>query len=453
MISTTKTPGPDVVIIGGGPIGLWTAIQTKVLSKTDVLVVEKYSEYRRADIRLNINASSFNGIPKCEPLQVLVKKWGNKVVPIKEIEDELAKCAHNLGVKILRDTTVDPKTLQEQFPTARVFVGADGARSTVRKELFGDYKFNTPLQYIAQVQYLIKTPSDMVIDSSVQKIKESAQNYKKQKFSGHIITESIRREGDGLSRVTLHVFLNEKTYWEMTDATFGNPYYFEKDLDKVPDVLRDTLIKWWGSNKELEIVTDVEKKNKISVIPLASYASKDVFKVVEKNNDPDDQVITALVGDASQAFPFFRAINNGFILGTHLAQCIADAFANLNKANEQHGNSNRTEKKERARIFASSFNSYSRYSTLRAYIERTRAFMKNLFIILSDFWLKLSAETPWQSVKFSEQEKEKNYQRGANIWEQLSGKTPPTKPTAKGLKQVTKELLRSNSRLGDRLSA
>ncbi len=32
---------PDVVVVGGGPIGLWTAIQTKVLTNRNILVIEK----------------------------------------------------------------------------------------------------------------------------------------------------------------------------------------------------------------------------------------------------------------------------------------------------------------------------------------------------------------------------------------------------------------------------
>jgi len=413
---------PDVVVIGGGPIGLWTAIQTKFLTGKDVLVLEKYSEYKRADIRLNINASSFAGAADCEPLQALIRKWGNRLVPIKEMEDELTKCANEIGVKILNRTVVDPKIVQSQYPTARVFVGADGARSAVRKELFGnEYKFNTPLQYIAQVQYLIQTPKadeppNGKIDTSVQQVKKAALTYKKQKFANHLITEAIRQEVNGLSRVTLHIFLDEQTYWKMADATFGNPYYFEADLHKVPDVLRDVLIKWWGSHKDHEIVNQ-EKKNKISIIPLASYAAKNVYQTSPKADDSKDQVVTALVGDASQAFPFFRAINNGFILGTKLSQCISKAFESLNEPAPTS--------QLQAKKFASFFDSYSYYSTFRAYVERIRAFVKNVFITLSSLWLKFSDMVPWQTVKYSAEERKAIYHQGAIIWKNLSGQEAP----------------------------
>ncbi|MGZ3633098.1 MAG: hypothetical protein ACXWM7_02055 [Parachlamydiaceae bacterium] len=113
----------------------------------------------------------------------------------------------------------------------------------------------------------------------------------------------------------------------------------------------------------------------ISIIPLASYATKNVYQTSPKADDPSNQVVTALVGDASQAFPFFRAINNGFILGTKLSQCILKAFESLNEPAV-------TPQLQATRL-ASSFDSYSYYSTFRAYVERIRAFVKNLFITLS----------------------------------------------------------------------
>ncbi|MGL5263214.1 MAG: hypothetical protein ACRDAI_01340 [Candidatus Rhabdochlamydia sp.] len=196
---------PDVVVLGGGPVGLWTAIQTKILTKKDILVIEKYTEYKRADIRLNINTSSLSGIPDYEPLKKFVQKWGNKAVPIKEMEDELIKCAYDLGIEIIRGKTVNPKQLQEQFSTARVFIGADGARSAVRKEIFGNqYKFNTPLQYLVQARYMIKTPIEYDLpDSSFKRVRRVAENYSKQKFAGHLIIQNIIPRENGLSEVIL----------------------------------------------------------------------------------------------------------------------------------------------------------------------------------------------------------------------------------------------------------
>lgn len=435
MVSTSFSPTEaDIVVVGAGPIGLYEAILAGHLTGKKVVVVERFNEYKRADIRLNIEASSFSGIPDCKPLKELVKKWG-KQVPIKEMQEGLTKCANDLGIQIIMGQTVKPAELQTQFPSARVFIGADGARSTMRTEIFGDqHKFNTPLQYLAQLQYMIKTPKSADKDpTSSGTIKVAANSYMKQKFAGHLIVQNIRDQGDGQSQVTLRIFIKEKVYQELAGkATFGTPYYFEKNLNKVPDQLRDTLIKWWGAHsEEQEIIPD--EKNKLTVIPLASFAAKDVVKVVKKQGDSDDEVVYALGGDASQFYPWFRSANNGFILVTELAKCTGKAFETLKEAEAQNSSPDAAEKQRRAKLFASRFNAYSRYSTLRAYIERIRAFVKNFFISLSNFWIKISNHVPWQTIKISAANKKKFYERGAEVWKKLSGvEAPPyVAPTLK----------------------
>ncbi len=414
---------PDIVFVGGGPVGLWTAIQTKLLTNKNILIVEKYLEYKRADIRLNLEASSFRGVPDYEPLKALIQKWGDRVVPIKEMEEGLTACAHGLGVTILKGKAADPKLLQQEYPKAKLFIGADGAKSAMRRELFGDaYKFNTPLQYLVQVQYQIKTPeAEQKRPGFFRKLMGSVSSYTKQKFAGHLITQIIRPQENGQSQVTLRIFVTKKTYEAMADAVFSNPYYFETDLNKVPSSLKKTLIKWWGAQKDQEIIGDVEKANKITVIPLASYAAKEPFKMVEKERDPDDSVGLGLVGDASQGYPFFRAINNGLLLGTRLAQCTGRAFEALKKEKEQNGVPDGPEKQRRAALFASKFTSYSRYSTIRAYIERIRALVKDFFISLSSLWFKFINYAPVAPIKLGRAKQRAAARRGGAIWRRLTG--------------------------------
>jgi 2-polyprenyl-6-methoxyphenol hydroxylase-like FAD-dependent oxidoreductase len=391
------TINPDVVIIGGGPIGLWTATSIRCLTGKNVLVVEKYPEYKRADIRLKIDASSFAGTPDYKPLKDLAKQWGNRTVPIKEMEDKLLKCAMDAGVIVQKGTPAEPLLLQEQYPTAKLFIGADGAKSTTRKLFFNDdFRFNHTLQYIVQVQYLIKNPSKKDDGNSSLRALDS---YTKQKFAGHLIIQSVKPKENGQSEVTLRIFMNKQTYEQMSDAVFSHPYYFETDLAKVPAALRETLIRWWGAQKNQEIITDAKKTNKITVIPLGSYAVKNPVKTI------NDKTF-ALVGDASQAYPFFRAINNGLLLSTTLAECTKKAFE--------------------TRDFASRFKPYTRYSTYRSYIETAKAVVKNIFIVLTNLWFTIAGKNPLLPVKMYPKAQKDAYQRGAQIWQQLTGSPPPT---------------------------
>ncbi len=49
----------DVVFVGAGPVGLWTAVQLKLASpQTNVLMLEKYIEYQRSHV-LKVDPASF----------------------------------------------------------------------------------------------------------------------------------------------------------------------------------------------------------------------------------------------------------------------------------------------------------------------------------------------------------------------------------------------------------
>lgn len=406
-LTTNNIPqnlNPDVVIVGGGPVGLWTGIQTALLSGKKVVILEKYQNYMRSDIRLNIDASSLSGIPNDDKLKELVKHWIKKPVPIKDMEESLTSRAHELGITVVKGYQANPSTLPELFPTAKVFIGADGARSGVRKEIFGDeMRFDSNLQYMAQVQYITKPKTqDLRHKDSYQKVKDLAETYSMQKFAEHLIIQNIMPQQDGSSKVSLRIFIDKATYNQITDATFRNPYYFETDLNKVPKALKDVLIKWWGVRKEFHhenIDIEGDRSNKITVIALNSYAAKEVVKVRE------DGRIWTLVGDAAAAFPFFRAVNNGLLLGTKLAKSIAEGLKDAEPVREKQ--------------LASSLKSYSSYTTRRVYIERIRAFVKNLFIGMSKIYLKISNRVPWSPVKLNQNQKKRCYDSGNTIWDQL----------------------------------
>lgn len=410
----------EVLVVGGGPVGLWTAIQAKVLSGRKVTVVEKYEVYQRADIHLTVKKSSTSGIPAHKALHTEIKNWFGRPYSIKNMEEGLTKIAHEVGVRIIKGYTADPKKLTDDFPEAKVIVGADGARSAMRKEISGDhFRFNTTLQHVIQVQYVVNyKPKEELEETSlkrqVRKIQEQAETYSMQKFAESLIIQNIRHQEDGSSKVTLQIFVDKETYDQMSDASFKTPYYFETDLNKIPHSLRETLIKWWGARETLYgevIIAEQEKINKMTVIALGCSCAKESMQVDENG------VVKVLVGDALETFPYFRSINNGFILGTKLAKCIASAFEQLEKTKDS------TKAKK---SFTASFNSYWYYAIYRGYVERIKAYVKNLFVGLSSVWIKLSNLVPWQSIKLNRRQKDLAYRKGVAIWEKLSGSHVPS---------------------------
>ena len=352
----------DIVIVGGGPVGLATAIQLACrggkLTGRKIVVAEKNETYKRTDIRLSIKAESMAGLAKVdEELKQKVRKWSHGQVPISEIENTLLEKAQALGIVILKPEKIVPANLQEDFPKAKVFVGADGARSAMRSELLGGkLQFDNTHQHVINVQYKITDPNHKPhhgkLDASVQRV----ETYRRLKLTECLIIENRRLLDDGDFAVNLQIFIDEETYNNMRGATYGDPYYFDTDLDKVPDRLREILIKWWGSEAS-QIIQDPEKKNKMTAVKLGSFLSKIVYKV------NDDGTVTAVVGDAAAAFPFFRAINNGLLNSTKLAKSIEEGF--------------------KTGSFAKPLKSYQKFAYRRAYRERITALVKSFFISLA----------------------------------------------------------------------
>jgi 2-polyprenyl-6-methoxyphenol hydroxylase-like FAD-dependent oxidoreductase len=57
---TKQRPDSPIVIVGGGPVGLWTAIQLKKrCPESHIVVYEKYLSYRRSHV-LSIDRNSLS---------------------------------------------------------------------------------------------------------------------------------------------------------------------------------------------------------------------------------------------------------------------------------------------------------------------------------------------------------------------------------------------------------
>lgn len=305
----------DVVITGAGPSGLWLANQVKIHNPhLNVVVLEKRGTYTR-EHSVNLKRSSFNGIPDHPGLKEIVDKFKQKkFVKINLIEQELKTLAAKLDIDVRIQEVVKPMLLSQQFPNAKFFIGADGAHSIVRKEIFKDnLKFKQNLQYLVEVKY------DVLGSSETFNSKELGSA---QLNSRTLVTESVSKKNAEKSTVSFRFFVNEDVYQKMKHARFNNPFKLDTHKHLIPAQVLSTIDGWIDKRKNKFGERRVENSERITAIPLEIYATKTFLKEGVKPG-----TTWGLIGDAAMGFPFFRSMNTSFLSGTLLARAIANSFS------------------------------------------------------------------------------------------------------------------------------
>lgn len=139
----------DVVIVGGGPVGLWTATQIKILvPASKIIILEKHQTYQRHH-NLRLSKISF----QCAPKHLIDSL--ESVVRTSVLEEKLSELASNLGIIKRIQNITTPETLGEMFPSAQVIIGADGAHSKIREILFEGLSKDETIRHLALFKYEI----------------------------------------------------------------------------------------------------------------------------------------------------------------------------------------------------------------------------------------------------------------------------------------------------------
>lgn len=297
-----------VVVVGAGPVGLWTAIQIKLYSpETEILILEQYAEYQRKHV-VSISEASLENAHKDPTFRALFPQLiGN--VPTKKIEDTLKAYAKSLGINIQYEKVASCSTLQEKHQDADMIIGADGAHSLIRHEMFKD-QFNAKknLQYVAEMKYEVK--------GNTRAFNYWTESYSPLLKSNHMVVEHVGKVNEqGNTPITLRFFVDEAAFQSIKAANFKNPYLWsnKQDRDKIDTRLKQSMDIWL---KERETVLNdayIENSIKISGLELGIYTSQEV--VLQQNNKT-----WMLVGDAAFGVPYFRSLNNGLMCGSELAK-------------------------------------------------------------------------------------------------------------------------------------
>jgi hypothetical protein len=307
---------PQIIFIGAGPVGLFTAIQVKLHDpKLDIVMFEKYEEYQRKHVLL-IEESSYDGSHQDQRFQEMLAKL---IGPVRtnELETQLLSFARSIGISIVYRNITSVEELAKQFPETTIFIGSDGSHSIVRKQIFNDeMEEYQDLQYVVELKYEVNG-NTRPLNSLSELLPAMTQTF-------HFAAEHVGKERDGVTPITVRFFIDKTTFDELKakGVTFKNPL-------KLNDVhandslnlrkLIDSIRAWLITRQDLVNENWIEGSVKITAINLAVYKSK-YFALESKDKQ------WFLVGDAALAVPYFRALNAGLLSGTQLAKLVHEFF-------------------------------------------------------------------------------------------------------------------------------
>lgn len=380
---------PDVLIVGAGPVGLFTAIEMKLLNPAlNIKIVERNKEYTRHHI-LRLDESSLNNSEAYKQYKAVRDLHG--YVPTSEIEGTFLTIAGQLGIEIERGVKVeDCNELLDKHPSAHTIIGADGARSKVRAQLFNDEKIvDTNLQYIVEIKYKVK--------GSAKKLPAFTYGPALGQVN-HLVSENVGKMKEGHTPVSLFVFVSEKTYNEIRQQPNAKLADLKPNSSRMKQLL-NTIQPWLSLRKVTLKEEMVLGSELINGVALNVYQSKFFAKELENNKR------AYLVGDAGAAVPYFRALNAGLIAAAVTAKEIATKdVPNLEQLNTTlsqltQGEISRAHKENKKVSFGRGINSFLAHASklttgalleeeqqeaiLNARVNRTNIFRRNPRITLS----------------------------------------------------------------------
>lgn len=312
----------DIVIVGAGPVGLWTAIQIKKRRpEYDIQMYERYDVYQRSHVlRLDHWSLLLYGCNSKDAKEkffyeeitgknltgIITEAAASLYIRTNDLESALRSYALDSGIKITKATIDSPESVMSNHPECNMFLAADGAHSKMRNQLFGnDSTENYPLQYIVEVKYQVK--------GTAKKLNPLGDHLKANQQIENMAFEYVGKEKNGITPVSVRFFIDEETYKTIPEASFKNPLSInspELPLSLQNDILKYMAIRSAKAENENCII-----EGKLTKLTLSCYSSK-------KFTAKKDGKGWFLVGDAAMGVPYFRALNSGMILGSRLGQIL-----------------------------------------------------------------------------------------------------------------------------------
>lgn len=303
----------EIVFVGAGPIGLWTAIQIK-LQRPDIHIVfkERHRVYKRLHT-LHLKDSSLNGSIEDNTgviagLQSQLKD--NPHIRTNILESDLLDLAKALNIQIDYQKIGNIEEILREYPNPAMIIGADGAKSKTRTQVFGqDNSEKRALAYAAQIKYSVQ--GEAIHENQLW------ETYPLLKHSNYVAFVNEGKKEDQTTPVTIQHIIDENTYELLKEkATFETPIklFSDKVDEQLPSkLLHDikTHIGFRIANKENIIVDSAV----LTVTELPQLRNKKTTLL--KNG-----VYYGLIGDAALNLSFFAGMNTGLPLGTIFSKYI-----------------------------------------------------------------------------------------------------------------------------------
>ena len=317
----------NVVVVGAGPVGIWSAIQLKNRNPDwHIHMYERHTEYQRSHIlRLDHWSLLLYGRKSKDEReqqfyqeitgktlgQITVQATKSLYIRTNDLEAALRRYAIDKGINIEQALINSPDEVMQKHPECKIFLAADGAHSKMRSMLLGDDALEEyPLQYIIEVKYQVKGQT------------QRSNNYKNNQQLRHMAFEYVGKEKNGMTPITVRFFLDEATYNALPAASFKSPLSI--DSPDLPQKLKEDIHTYMNIRSEEK--NYCKNSGKLTKLTLSLYSATQ-FAIKR------DDKAWFLVGDAAMGVPYFRALNCGLILGSRLAQILSDKIikTSLNK--------------------------------------------------------------------------------------------------------------------------
>jgi hypothetical protein len=333
-----KSPPTNIVIVGGGPIGLIQAFGLKKLNKDlKVTVLEKYDEYQRkhtlimqpASLEAVMEATNTQSDPDLSTLLKRLKQ--DPHIRTNELETLFKELAKKNGVDIVREE-VKADTAKEQLSRYQpdMIIGADGTHSVTNQALFPpNNQVKVEFDYVLQCRYEVKSKTPVEPLSS-------AHFYDTMSRHGIVASEYIgRHEKDGSTPVTMQMMISKEAFYKLKSATSKHPITPFKASEKhaapvAPDAkeLSDLSLNdlpedeqnflWRYISARLESSAEgrhaIDRNSvRISVNEAPATYAKQPNATVTLAADSKEAIPVLLAGDASLGLSYFKGLNAGLL--------------------------------------------------------------------------------------------------------------------------------------------